>query len=258
MKTRLFFLLLAGMLVSPGCNRWFDGADHLVWSYNNAPWMLYTKSSYQEKGIEIESYNAFSQMMSGIGDIDNFIELCNYQYESRGANYQAYTSVVNRDQYELLCSKHNDIVNPPVKTDAFYAYPQYQVRFPFSSTDYVQIEVTCTEDYDEMHPAGSSLLDLLHYATTTPNRVLLNNYQLRFDTDVLVDEKGTQLFNTFKLGTDVRPEDMAIINFIFLCFHQLPEPVGPRNIHIRMTADDGTVHEFDTVLTFEKVTQNSQ
>lgn len=254
MKAKFSFFVIAVLLVFSSCRDEMEGTNHLVWSYNNAPWMIYTKSSYQEKGVEIDSYNAFSQMMSGISDIDNFIELCNYQSESRGAaDYQTYSSVMNVAHYERLCSKHRDTINPPVESDAFYSFPQYYVHFPFSSTDYIQIEVTSTEDYDEMHPAGNSLLDILHYATTTPNRVLLNNYQLHFDTGVLVDEKGTQLFNTFKLGTNVRPEDMAIINFIFLSFDKLPEPLGPRNIIVRLKADDGTVHSFETILTFGKI-----
>lgn len=256
MKTRFYFLLSVVMIASLSCS---DGLvdtnpNHLVWSYNNAPWKLYTKSCYREKGVEIESYNSFSQMMSGIKDIDSFIELCNYQSESRrGIEYQTYSMVMNEAQYDALCVKHSDTANPPLQSDAFYSFPQYYVHFPFSSTDFIQIEVTSSEGFDEDHPAGSSLLDLLHFATTTPNRVLLNNYQLRLDTDVLLNEKGVQLFNTFKLGTDVRPEDMAIINFIFLSFDKLPEPIGPRNIIVRLIADDGTVLCFDANLTFSEI-----
>lgn len=70
---------------------------------------------------------------------------------------------------------------------------------------------------------------------------------------MLLNEKGVQLFKTFKLGTDVRPEDLAIINYIFLSFDKLPEPIGPRNIIVRLIADDGTVLCVDANLTFSKI-----
>ncbi len=83
--------------------------------------------------------------------------------------------------------------------------------------------------------------------------MLRNDYKLRFDSDVLVDTKGTQLFNTFKLGTDVRVEDMSIINFFFLSFDKLPEPLGPRNIEVRLTSDEGIVQTLHTLLTFAEI-----
>lgn len=252
MKKPFLLLCLVAIIIS-GCVSGLEGLDRLVQSYDNAPWTLNTKVSYQEKGVEIESFNAFTQMMSGFGEIDQFIELCTYHPGNRGKNYQKYNAIVNSQRYEELSKKHNDTVNPPVSEGAFYLFPQFFVHGPFSATDFVKLEVTSTEAFDEGHPAGSSLLDLLHYATTTPNRVLRNNYQFRFDTDVIVNEKDVQLFNTYKPGTDVRPEDMAIINYMFLSFDKLPEPFGPRNIRVHLTADDGTILTFITVLTFGKV-----
>lgn len=152
--------------------------------------------------------------------------------------------------YEALCEKHGDRKNPPVSW--FLARQSTFGRY-YSTIDFMALEVNCTEDFDTNHPAGSSLLDILHFATTTPNRVLQNNYQLYFDTDVLFTEEGQQLFNICKKGVDVKAEDLTILNFIFLTFDKLPEPVGPRNIKVRLTADDGKVYDFDTILTFQEI-----
>ncbi|MBO4535850.1 MAG: hypothetical protein J5702_01445, partial [Bacteroidales bacterium] len=64
---------------------------------------------------------------------------------------------------------------------------------------------------------------------------------------------GVQWFNVYKRATDVKQDDLSIINFLYLSFDKLPEPVGPRNIKVRLTADDGKVYDFETVLTFQKI-----
>ena len=252
MKTHIPFWAIIIQLVllcySSSCDR--DAVGYLVGSYDNAPWRIHTKSGNLEMGEEFSSYNVFSQMMSGFEDIDQFIVL---RTERPGGLVEPDDPIFCTEaQYEALCKKHNDCLNPPVCRDAFYNFPQLIRPGSFSSTDFVKLEVISLEDFDETHPAGTSLLDLLYYATTTPNRVLRSG-QLKFDSDVLVDDKGTQLFNTFKKGTDVRGEDMTIINFFYLSFDKLPEPAGPRNITVRLTADDGEVYEFETLLTFDKV-----
>lgn len=229
--------------------------DHLVYGYDNAPWMIHSKKEFHEV-VNDTSFNVISRLMSGFGNVDQFIEI--YSHHTRGfmenrEDYQRYDSFYNTAEYEALCVKHNDRKNPPVSSGAFYSSSYYCPSYSFSCIDFVKLEVSSTESFDKKHPAGSSLLDLIHFATTTPNRALRNNYQFSFDTDVLFDHSGSQLFNTYKLGSEVGPEDLTIINFIYLSFDKLPEPIGPRPIKVRLTADDGKVYDFDTVLTFQEI-----
>ena len=245
-------LLLSGCTLDPGP---LDNMDHLVYGYDNAPWMIHSKKEFQE-AVNDTSFNIISRLMSGFGNVDQFLEIYSHHtvsFMENKADYQRYNSFNNTAEYEALCAKHNDRKNPPVSSGAFYKSCYYCPCYDFSAIDFVKLEVFSTEDFDENHAAGSSLLDLLHFATATPNRMLLNNYQISYDTDVLIDHRGKQLFNTYKLGSDVGPEDLTIINFFYLSFDKLPDPIGPRNIKVRLTADDAKVYDFETVLTFQEI-----
>ena len=48
-------------------------------------------------------------------------------------------------------------------------------------------------------------------------------------------------------------EDMTILKFIYLSFDKLPDPVEPKHIRVRLTADDGKVYDFETLLTFQEI-----
>ena len=245
MKKSLLWITICLMWIITAC----DGENlHLVHSYSDAPWTVVTKQSAYLNGDDIASYHLLSEMMSGIGNVDQMIELSIYSRESRKTPHNVF--LPGSYLYEELCKKHGDRENPPVD---FYHAHQFIAPSPYSVIDFQSLEVICSEDFDTAHPAGRSLLDIIHFATMTPNRVLKNNYQIYFDTEILRNKDGVQWFNVYKKALDVRPDDMSIINLVYLSFDKLPEPVGPRPIKVRLTADDGKVYEFDTVLTFQEI-----
>lgn len=246
MQKYLLWITVCLLAILTGCDEQYH---HLVHSYSDAPWSVITKQSAFQNGDEdMASYHLLSEMMSGIGNVDQLIQLTIDSRESRNTPHNIY--LPGSTLYEELCKKHGDRVNPPVD---FYQAHQLVPKTPYSVIDFQSLEVFCSEDFDAEHPAGCSLLDILHFATMTPNRVLRNNYQVYFDTDVLCNKDGVQWFNVYKRATDVKQDDLSIINFLYLSFDKLPEPVGPRNIKVRLTADDGKVYDFETVLTFQKI-----
>ena len=263
MKQRILLILLT-MIMTASCVDPVGRSKYLVMAYTDAPWTLHTKADCS-KGKALPDLAWMSEAMSGYSDIDQSIYMDLSAAIFSGQEHHIYRA--GSDVHRQLSEKHNDI--PPSPLHGFGTVAREMAGGHYFVKDFVSLEVTSDQDFDEQHPAGTSLLDILHFGTNTPYRVLRNNYQWKFDTDVLIVDivpdgvvapaefeafRKKQLFNTYKCGKDVRPEDMTILGFHVLSFDKLPEPVGPRNIHIRMTADDGTVYEFDTVLTFEKVT----
>lgn len=234
------FLLLMALLTS-GCGFGDAYETRIVPNYSDAPWQIHSKTNPH---TDRDDYNMISGLMSGIDNIDQFIALTTFPLRA-GTTCRTYDK--DTDVYQQLSEKHKDQKNPPFQLSSI---TQYLPSYPFSILDFVSLEVYADEDFDAAHPAGSSLLDLLHYATTTPYRILNNNYQAYFNTDALFKEQ-VQLFNTYKLGTSVTASDMTIVNFMFLSFDKLPDPLAPKHIRIRLTADDGTRYDFETLLSFQ-------
>ena len=224
---------------------WYLHPDHLVYGYTDVPWEMTTKAERVSENNSIDDFIYYSQSISGFEKIDQSI----WFYLKTGKSYTSGSHI-----YETLCEKHGDRKNPPV---SWSAIRQASFGHYFSTIDFTALEVSCAEDFDAAHPAGSSLLDILHFATTSPSRILRNDYQLYFDTDVLKSKDGKQVFNICKRGVDVKPEDLSILNFIFLTFDKLPDLVEPKHIRVRLTSDDGKTYDFETLLTFQEIDYHS-
>ena len=259
-RVNLLFSLL--FLVTTSC---VDGLEtgYLVTAYTDAEWTALTKKEVLDNNSAFPYFTELSDLMSGFPEIDQLIVMDLMSMPDGKSDYQVFWA--GSDLHQSLSQKHNDVAPSPIgrfgsvarETGCYYYYK-----------DFTELKVFAEEDFDEDHPAGSSLLDLLHFGTNTPNRVLLNHYQWRFSSDVLMEENPLypemkdkidgiepyyQVFNTFKLGTAVRPSDITILGFFALSFDKLPEPVVPKHIHICLTADDGSVYEYAKELTFEKI-----
>lgn len=260
---KLFCLVCLFVMAFSGCSDPFDECETLVYGYTDEPWSLRTKTTEPAGSLDMYYYSVAIMGNKEWKDVDHlfFMDLA-----SRGQNGTVYTATHNAEAFSSLCEKHGDTVKSPVgcfrqitKSDASL-YHFYQ--------DFTALEVTSEDDFDSNHPAGSSLLDIIHYATDSPYRVLRNNYRTDFKENSLIvrvtddkylseffgdDPVYRQLFNTFKKGTDVKPEDLTILGNIYISFDKYPDVIGPKHIMIQMTADTGEVYSFDTVLTFVKV-----
>lgn len=260
---KLFCLVCLFVMAFSGCSDPFDECETLVYGYTDEPWSLRTKTTEPAGSLDMYYYSVAIMGNKEWKDVDHLIFM---DLASRGQNGTVYTATDNAEAFSSLCEKHGDTVKSPVgcfrqitKSDASL-YHFYQ--------DFTALEVTSEDDFDSNHPAGSSLLDIIHYATDSPYRVLRNNYRTDFKENSLIvrvtddkylseffgdDPVYRQLFNTFKKGTDVKPEDLTILGNIYISFDKYPDVIGPKHIMIQMTADTGEVYSFDTVLTFAKV-----
>lgn len=260
---KLFFLLCLSLTAISGCVDLFDNTDTLVYGYTDKQWSLRTKATEIAGSLDMYYYSVAITGSEEWRDVDHLIFM---DLMSRGSMGTVYTAASNSEAFSRLCEKHGDTAKSPVGCFSQFSKSDRSIYHFYQ--DFTAIEVTCEEDFDSNHPAGSSLLDIIHYATDSPYRVLKNNYQIEFKDNSLIvrvtDDKFLseffgdepvyrQLFNTFKQGTDVKPEDLAILGNIFISFDKYPDVIEPKHIRIQMTADTGEVYSFDTVLTFAKV-----
>lgn len=264
MKTLLKLLFIFLAVVVSGCVDIFDQTDTLVFGYTDMPWSLRTKATTESGGTLDLNYMSVAIMGSREWeDVDHIILLD----LSNGAQGTVFSPTTNSEIFSSLCHKHGDTAQSPV--GCFRQITMSDPSIFHFYQDFTAIEVTSEEDFNSDHPAGSSLLDIIHYATDTPFRVLKNNYQTEFKDNSLIvcvsdDNKYLsefygdapiyrQLFNTFKKGTDVTPEDLTILGNIYISFDKTPDIISPKHIKIQMTAENGEVYNFETVLTFERI-----
>ena len=256
-------LLSLSLLLLSGCVDLFDETETLVYGYTDQPWAIRTKATTEKANDWDMKFMSVAISGDEWKDIDHLIYM---DLASHGRNGVIYSAQSNVDAFKQFCEKHGDTKKSPI--GSFRQITQSDACIYHFFKDFTTLEVTSDQDFDAAHPAGSSLLDIIHYATDSPYRVLRNNYQTVFSDNALTvevtDDKYLsefygegpfyrQLFNIFKQASDLQPGDLSILGNIYLSFNKLPDSIGPRNIKIKMTADDGTVYDFETVLTFAKI-----
>lgn len=256
-------LIFSAFFVLSGCADLFDKTETLVYGYTDEPWSLRTKATEPAGSLDL---HYISVAIMGSKEWEAVDHIILFDLASHGGRGTLFSATDNIEIFSSLCQKHGDTAKSPV--GCFRQITKSDPSIYHFYQDFTAIEVTCEEDFDSNHPAGSSLLDVIHYATDSPYRVLRNKYQTEFKDNSLIvrvtddkylseffgdDPVYRQLFNTFKKGTDVKPEDLTILGNIYISFDKCPDVIGPKHIMIRMTADSGEVYSFDTVLTFANV-----
>lgn len=261
MKTKLKYLVISlTALLLMSCVDIFTRSETLVFRYTSTPWVATTKALSVSDNADIRGYYRYYHAREN--------------KEKKDWMYVDHVicmilpwkcDILDEEEHKTLSKKHGDKGTP--FGALFTQIGEIGLDHTFyKDLDYFQ--VTCTEDFDPQHPAGSSLLDIIHFANNSVSRVLKNDFQVWFDDQSLWlfyqdfleyltlpphDVPKEQLFNNYKYGTEVLKEDLSMLSDFYLYFEKFPEPAGPRTIQIRLTAEDGIVYEYETVLTFEKV-----
>lgn len=79
-------------------------------------------------------------------------------------------------KYETLCNVHNDnTYNREFNYTADYLPNRFQDR------DFISIEITSDQDYNETHPAGTSLNDIFYFASSSPAKYIARGYKTPYD-----------------------------------------------------------------------------
>lgn len=161
----------------------------------------------------------------------HFLELRAYpaEYDS---SYRRTWYNRNSDIGKMLSEKHNDISSPIGAVIGKYAYVK----------DFESIELYSDKDFDDAHPTGTSLLDLVVVQDYSPYRYIQNGY------------KG--FFCPFKWGDKLEEEDLTMLlgptGMLVFKFQTFPQPPFDTKQHLflKLTATDGETQILDTEFDF--------
>lgn len=179
--------------------------------------------------------------------------------------YGLRSTGTEKDKYDQLCIKHNDL-----------SYNQYRPLLcnpdddassvTYNECDFTEITVTTDKDFDETHPAGENLADIVRFMSWSPYRYILSGYSdyynynksdvsEAFDTlmRIYINNKyfdpsvDATCYPVDKLIKDLTVEDMTLnghdspgfIGMLYL--EKKPRELGEYNITVNIKTDDGRV-----------------
>ena len=144
-------------------------------------------------------------------------------------------SIEDPQQFYTLCKKHNDeTYNHKVRL--YKASPTK--NNPRCSFDFTSLEIRSSADWDEAHPAGTSLGDIVRFYSNTPWLYIQSGYTQK-------SSDGSEYYQIDKLVSELTPDDMTLLpaDGFQLQFTALPTLSQQHTLFVRLTADDGTVFE---------------
>ena len=175
--------------------------------------------------------------------------------------YSLHSTGANQERYVQLCEKHKDL-----------SYNQYRViggvldmeSVTYSDCDFSRIAVTADKDFDERHPAGTNLSDIVRFMSWSPYRYILSGYSAyyhydrsdvseAFDTVMRIYinkeffDKSTDAtcYPIDKLVKDLTGDDLTLVGgddalalLGMLYFEKSPENEGEYSITVRVETDN--------------------
>ncbi len=172
-----------------------------------------------------------------------------------------HSTGAEKDRYDELCRKHNDL-----NYNGYYSiYKSLDIEsVTFNDCDFTEIAVTSDRDFDERHPAGANLSDLVRFMSWAPYRYILSGYSSYCQYDKSdVSEAFDRLMRIYlgyrmsknaskgtcypidKLVKDLAAEDLVLLGYNspgllgLLYFEQSPSTEGEYVITVSITTDDG-------------------
>lgn len=148
--------------------------------------------------------------------------------------------------YDALCEKHNDMEynRDFVVFDGFGPHHTYGLGVDFTS-----IDIVSNADFDDEHPAGSSLGNIVAFRSLSLKPFIDSNYTIEGDTP----ERYTVIQG---LLFELTPEQLVLLgrrygDLATLSFEKEPTLSKTHTFTVTMTADDGRVFKDTVEMTFE-------
>lgn len=183
--------------------------------------------------------------------------------------YTMVSSGAEKEEYERLCRKHNDL--------SWNQYRSLPKGMPgglaYNDKDFVSIDVVCGTRFDDEHPAGASLGDVVRFMSWSPYRYIHSGYTYYhynpediseyfrsiipefLGPDLLSEQKDNCCYPIDKMLADLTAEDMILLGYGpwymgFLHFEKTPSEKGPYNMRVKLVADTGECFEETVEMTF--------
>lgn len=178
-----------------------------------------------------------------------------YGLRSKGAS--------EKEKYDQLCKKHNDLSYN--KYRSLSKHVEYD-SVTYAEYDFTEITVTSDKDYDEAHPAGESLSDIVRFMSWSPYRYILSGYSryYHYDKSDVSDAFDTMMriyinreyfdnatdatcYPVDKLVKDLTAGDLVLLGHDYpdflgmLYFEKKPDGEGEHNITVTMRTDTDKV-----------------
>ena len=153
--------------------------------------------------------------------------------DEEAVNYTAASTGKKKAVYDSLCQKHFDYGyhGPDVYAN--------EIAKNCYSKDIVSISIVSDKAYDDQHPAGSSLADVVVYNAVSPYRWIKGGYQ------------GDPVFSrTRNYLSLVTGEDMTLLcayNLFYLTFFKEPTSFSRHIFTVTVVTDDGMEYVFNNV-----------
>ena len=187
--------------------------------------------------------------------------------------YGLHSTGAEKDRYDELCRKHNDL-----NYNGYYSiYKSLDIEsVTYNDCDFTEIAVTTDRDFDERHPAGTNLSDVVRFMSWSPYRYILSGYSSYYHYDKSdVSEAFDRLMSIYrgdrmsknaskgtcypidKLVKDLAAEDLTLVGgdgaldrLGMLYFVQSPSTEGEYVITVSITTDDGRTLTDSVTMTF--------
>ena len=176
--------------------------------------------------------------------------------------YGLHSSGAEKKKYDQLCIKHNDI-----SYNQYHVFmgkpPRDEETVAYFACDFTEITVTADKDFDETHPAGTDLSDIVRFMSWSPYKYILSGYSKYYhydksDVSTAFDsmmrryinnkyfdkETDAECYPIDKLIRDLTADDLILVGhgapgFLgMLYFDKLPTGEGEYEVVVTIRTDD--------------------
>jgi hypothetical protein len=237
---RLLSVVLLTALLSGSC-------EHQIGKEKGVKTFLrsYIMEYYGIDDITLDYAGVTSEYPNGVIDL-RVIDGTYVRYEDVGAK---------KERYDALCEKHNDMTFN--RTETFYTWST-PTRFP--DVDFVSIDVVSDADFDNAHPKGSSLKDIMIFKSYTTKPYIDSGY-IEYDWGNSGNSAKKPYYPLYKVMSELSGDDLILLGypmdsgslkyFATLSFDTPPTLSRTHTFTVTMTADDGRVFAKSVEMTFE-------
>lgn len=174
-------------------------------------------------------------------------------------SYWLQSTGAEKERYEQLCRKHNDLSYNQYRSLSFIPYDSVT----YNECDFTEISITADKDFDQAHPAGTNLADIVRFMSWSPYKYILSGYKQYYHYNMSdVSETFDKVMRIYinkdcfdystnmtrhpidKLAEDLNADDLVLLGddspglLGMLYFEKMPEEEGEYTITVSMHTDN--------------------